>query len=656
MRKRLLMYALLFTSFVLAVKMADIIIRYDIGIFDYIKYSMPLSADEKRYLQKNVIRYGIDVNDPPFAFVSGDLEQNTGIMVDYFNQLSIVLEAEFRPVLYNSYNLAVKLQTGSIDCSVLNMTNINKSVFSFTQPLYTEKSKILVDGESSCNSISDVSNMNIAVISGSTAHHAANEFFRERSNVNLVLTADLDESFRLFGLGEVDAIIGDEAKLSYHLNQALRANRFRFLDGSISEEDVAVAVNADQKVLFNILNKGILEMKKNNEYSHINSKWFGSFIPETDESSDGGNTANLVSMIIVFFAVFFIWNKSVANQVKIKTRQLKTSRQELRELIDSLKDGILLSDQEGHILAANKTFAGIIGIPFSDMLEKRVDEIEQLEPFLQYANSPEVFYLNNRYYLVYTRDLNEASNDNLILIKDYTERQKLERLNRQEAKMIAVGELSAGLAHEIRNPLGLIKNYLYVMKKRVDDESGFHALEVMNESVDRINLLIENLLGFSRLSSDKTTCIDVKKLLYSMTELTKKELENAGIRLDIDASGVDSEFLRVNGDILKLCIVNLTNNSFDAFSGFERNDKRILIKAANDRDNLYISFCDNAVGIERDALETVFNPFYTTKENGTGLGLYILQSEVGKTGGSISAESYPKKGTTFNITLPIERG
>ena len=75
------------------------------------------------------------------------------------------------------------------------------------------------------------------------------------------------------------------------------------------------------------------------------------------------------------------------------------------------------------------------------MLEKRVDEIEQLEPFLQYANSPEVFYLNNRYYLVYTRDLNEASNDNLILIKDYTERQKLERLNRQEAKMIAVGLL-----------------------------------------------------------------------------------------------------------------------------------------------------------------------------------------------------------------------
>ena len=70
----------------------------------------------------------------------------------------------------------------------------------------------------------------------------------------------------------------------------------------------------------------------------------------------------------------------------------------------------------------------------------------------------------------------------------------------------------------------------------------------------------------------------------------------------------------------------------------------------------YISFCDNAVGIERDALETVFNPFYTTKENGTGLGLYILQSEVGKTGGSISAESYPKKGTTFNITLSIERG
>ena len=91
---------------------------------------------KKGICKKNIIRYGIDVNDPPFAFVSDDLEQNTGIMVDYFNQLSIVLEAEFRPVLYNSYNLAVKLQTGSIDCSVLNMTNINKSVFSFTSTIY----------------------------------------------------------------------------------------------------------------------------------------------------------------------------------------------------------------------------------------------------------------------------------------------------------------------------------------------------------------------------------------------------------------------------------------------------------------------------------------------------------------------------------------
>lgn len=655
MRKRLILYVIIFTLIITGVKVLDIVYRYDIGIYDYLKYSMPLTPDEKDYLKRNKISYGIGINDAPFAFVSQNSVQNTGILVDYFNQLSVSLECEFRPVVYDKYNLAIKLKNGGMDCSVLNMNKINKSVFLFTQRLYTERSKVLVKGESKYSKISDVTGLSIAVVSGSTAHHEANIFFGNRKEVSLVLMRSLDDCFSAIENGEIDAIIGDEARISYKLNQALRSNRYKFLEGSIAEEDVAVAVNMEQELLFDILNKGILEMKKNNQYSHINSKWFGSFIPETDEFTEGVNTANILSLIILIFGGFFIWNKSVANEVSIKTRELKESRQELRNLVDSLSDGIAVTDYNRNILAANRKIADIIGMPITDLVGKNTEEITGLKPFLLHSNEPKAFSFGDKSYLVTITGVNESSSGRLIIIKDDTERQKHERLNRQEAKMIAVGELSAGLAHEIRNPLGLIKSYIYVLKKKIDNPAAEHAIEVMDDSVDRINHLIENLLGFSRLSRDEAVETDIIDSIKSIMELERKDIEKRNVTIEVDVSGVKYRKVKVHEDLLKLCMVNLTNNALDAFEGMDIADKKITIRAKTDESRLELEFTDNACGIPEDKLEDIFNPFFTTKDSGTGLGLYILQSELIETGGTISVRSKERAGTEFFVRFPIKR-
>lgn len=652
MRKRLILYAIIFTLIISGVKILDIVYRYDIGIYDYFRYSQPLTPEERNYLKTNIINYGIGVNDAPFAFVSENSVQNTGILVDYFNQLSVSLECQFRPVVYDKYNLAIKLKNGGMDCSVLNMNRVNTSVFWFTQRLYTERSKVLVDGESGYSKISDVTGLKIAVVSGSTAHHEANRYFRNRKAVQLILTRNIDECFSALEKGEVEAIIGDEAKISYQLNQDLMSNRYKFLEDSIAEEDVAVAVNMEQEVLFSILNKGILAMKKNNQYSHINSKWFGSFIPEIDEFSEGVNTANIVSLIIAIFGAFFIWNKSVANEVNIKTKELKESRQELRNLIDSLSDGIAVADYNRNILAANKTIAEIVGMPITELVGKNADEIPELKPFLLHSNETKAFAFGDKNYLVTIAVVNESSSNRMLIVKDDTERQKHERLNRQEAKMIAVGELSAGLAHEIRNPLGLIKSYLYVLKKKINDSVSKHAIEVMDDSVDRINGLIENLLGFSRLSRDEAVETDIVDLINSIMELERKDIEKNNISLEIDISDVKERRLRIHEDLLKLCMVNLANNAVDAFIEATTTDKKILIRVASDKSELRIKFTDNACGMSEDKLEDIFNPFYTTKDSGTGLGLYIMQTELHEIGGSISVKSKQGIGTTFFVEFP----
>ncbi len=653
-RRRLILIIAAFVLMGIGLRAFDVVQRYDIGLLDYVKYSRSLTLDEQNYLRNNRLKYGIDTDDAPFAFVAGDTKESTGIFVDYFSQLSMVLGSELIPVEYDKFNLALKLKDGEIDCSILPENSTNSQVFLFTQPLYVERSKILVSGDAEYEDISDIKDLSIAVTSNSTAHHAANEYFAREPNVTIVLTEDLAESLELIERGEVDAVLGEEAKISYRLNQALKGNRYKFLDGSISEENVGIAINKDQERLHSILNKAILEMKKTQQDSHIYAKWFGSFIPEEGSGDEGGIPWNAWLVALVIIGLFTIWNLSVADRVEERTRELNRSREDLKGIIDSLAEGLMVTDEEGKVRLSNAVMNHLLNIDPKDVEGRLPEEIDSLLPYLERANGSEPFQVGEKYYLIYRRKMSAASESELIFIEDYTNRYKHERLNRQESKMIAVGELSAGLAHEIRNPLAIIKSYLYLLKKKVTGKEDEKAINVMDDSVRRINDLIENLLGFSRLSMEEAQTVDVRGSVESVIDLENKSLEKNGIDIDQKYRFQGSGRLKLNEDVLKLTLLNLINNSVDALSATEKEEKRIDIEVASENGELVIRFSDNGSGIPADKLEGIFDPFYTTKESGTGLGLYILDSEIRGIGGSISVDSKEGKGTTFTVRLPVE--
>ena len=656
MRKRFLIYIVLFLMLAAGLFWYNIRSRYDISVMEYIRYSMPYNSAELTYLANREILYGIDINDAPFAFVSPETGQYTGILVDYLNQLSVTLEGDFSPVEYDSYNLAVQLKNGAVDCSVLTRHRINTQVFLFTQPLYTERSKILVSGDSPYNSLEDVRDLRLAIISNSTAHHAANDYFAAESGVSIVLVDDFSESIGLLEKGEVDAVLGDETKISYLLNQGLKANRFKFLEGAVTEEEVGIAMNRDQLTLYSILNKAILEMKKGQQFAHIHSKWFGSFVPEIDGAS---GSDRMVSFLFVLLLVLFIsqmWTATVANKVDQRTRELNESREELNGIIDSLHDGLIVTDGAGRIQFSNTSIQTLLGVSFDGLNGRLPEEVPELAPYLEHSGSNEAFLKDGRYYLIARRKMDTAVGNDLIFIEDYTERNRYERLNRQEAKMIAVGELSAGLAHEIRNPLGIIKSYLYLLKRKVSGTTEKQAIETMDESVRRINSLIENLLGFSRLSTESASDIRIRETVDSILELERKNLEKNGILLQTEYQENAPEVLRINEDVLRLILVNLINNSVDALRDTESSDKEIRLRVETAPDGVTLTFSDNGTGIPEEVLEEIFNPFYTTKENGTGLGLYILDSELRQLGGDINVESCVGKGTTFTVRIPAEAG
>jgi len=228
-----------------------------------------------------------------------------------------------------------------------------------------------------------------------------------------------------------------------------------------------------------------------------------------------------------------------------------------------------------------------------------------------------------------------------------------EQLRRAE-RLSALGELSAVLAHEIRNPLGSIRGTAEILK---DDyrpgDAKFEFLEILVKETDRLNRVVEDFLQLARpLQVDRETC-DIMAELREVVTLLSGEAGSRGVRLAL----TPAELPAVRGDREKLrqVFLNLILNGIQATP--REGNMTITARKAGDGDGpascVEISFADTGEGMEPAVLEKIFEPFYTTKEGGTGLGLPITQKIVESHGGSIEVESGQGTGTVFRVRLPL---
>lgn len=217
--------------------------------------------------------------------------------------------------------------------------------------------------------------------------------------------------------------------------------------------------------------------------------------------------------------------------------------------------------------------------------------------------------------------------------------------------MIALGQLAAGVAHEIRNPLGLIQNYSYILKTYVfnNDQLATESINVIESSVNRVDKIVNDLLEYSRMESDKFSCINLKETLTNIISFDNK-LRN---RNDIDISINCREDIKfyTRAESINHIILNLLSNSADAM----QDGGKISIDCAVENNYLIINFKDSGTGIDHKNIEHIFNAFFSTKNagQGTGLGLYITYNEVKKIGGEIQVESEIGHGTLFKMKFPI---
>ncbi len=237
-------------------------------------------------------------------------------------------------------------------------------------------------------------------------------------------------------------------------------------------------------------------------------------------------------------------------------------------------------------------------------------------------------------------------------IKDVTQISALEEQLRRADKLSAIGVLAAGVAHEIRNPLTGMKMIVQLLAGEFSaDDNRREPLGIIQKEIDRLESIVGNLLDFAKPSKPKAIEVAPASVVEACFQLVKNQLNKQGVSFEMhvlkDCPGIIGD-----PDQLKQVFINIMTNAIHALS----RGGRLTVNVDSRDDQVMIAFEDTGVGIPAERLPDIFNPFMTTKEDGTGLGLSMAQRIVEEHGGRIEVQSSQGEGSTFTVYLPRKSG
>lgn len=251
------------------------------------------------------------------------------------------------------------------------------------------------------------------------------------------------------------------------------------------------------------------------------------------------------------------------------------------------------------------------------------------------------------------RDASGRTINYIFITRDVTEKLRLESIAEAVSMMDNIGSVFAGVRHEIGNPVNSLHMILRILASKLDDlpkEKIREYIANMSEQVQRMEGMLHSLKNFNLFETQEPTSVAVAKFAENFLPLVRTDCERRGVVLD-EFIAPDAGRMYVDARALQHVLLNLVTNAVDAMS--DRPGPRITIHVTRERSSIRFEIRDNGRGIPQAQLTDIFRPFYTTKKNGTGLGLVIVRKMLTNMGGTIDIRSGLGQGTTAIVRVPV---
>lgn len=378
----------------------------------------------------------------------------------------------------------------------------------------------------------------------------------------------------------------------------------------------------------------------------------------------------MLSLIMLLVGIGGWVSLSTMQGYKVSQKTLAGIQAFTSLLVSKLPVGIIATDKDGRVATWNQVVSTLLCIKAEQAVGKKTKEV--LPPLLadffhDFKKTGTIFcpesdgkeihldacgkaVVLNCFHLVITNSKGEPEGE-VLLLSNMTALKNMETKMREQERLAAVGRMAAGVAHEVRNPLSSIKGLALLVQGKFSEKSAEReAATMLIREVERMNRTVSELLSFSRPAPLESSRVDLARLINRQFKLLKADTASSAVGFHIDIAP-DLLPVAADADRLNQVMFNILLNGIQAME----DGGEMIIKAWNDHDSKKVVFTvtDTGVGMDEETISQVFFPYFTTKKDGTGIGLAISQKIISELGGTIQVHSIPDHGTVVTVALPV---
>ena len=364
-------------------------------------------------------------------------------------------------------------------------------------------------------------------------------------------------------------------------------------------------------------------------------------------------------------------NRLLEAEIQARTAELVESELNYKTLVEEINDGYFVVQNQA-VVFANQAFCNMHGYALHEVLGSHYSdyvapgELEKLVGIDKNGTSEQAVPRTVEYLRLTktgetfpTEIQSKAARYNnsisrIGICRDITNRVRLEKKMRESERMAYIGQITASLSHEIRNPLSAIKMNLQILKKnpqiRGNDQ---RRIDISAKEVNRLERILEEVLDFAKPLQIKTDRVEINAIVAASLDLLDMKFAEAGMEI-VTALDSDLPTIQADGEKLGQALINIFLNALEASSYGSKVEIQTRFGSVNGG-QVEIIIADEGHGISRQHASEIFKPFFTTKSSGTGLGLSNAHRIIDAHGGRIDVENRRIPGAFFKITLPVNR-